>query len=450
MENKAMYLSTYEERDNGSLYEEGYDGRNLSKLNLCEEASSGKRHRKTDGCCGHLDSLSAIKYAIVSLYILVLLSIFGLCIAVSRSQASSEKQQALVENVTRLGDRSETLQKSFGQLPSQSDLLENIWKLERLFHNHSEELRQLGNLVQGLERDILDLQAFSEHATGTITQIEEHVGSSRRNSSALGTALTRAAASIRSQDAALRETVGRVDELRQKLDVVDWTMGSINHSLSSYVSIQQSEMELLQVRMSNVTHDTRSARIKQSHLEEQMKNELEILSAITEDLRLKDWEHSMALKNITVLEGPPGPKGEKGDVGPLGPAGLPGLTGFRGIPGEKGIQGPQGLAGNNGANGQNGDKGDTGPIGPKGQRGERGFKGEKGDRGDPGGKIEENVLVRLVNGSAEHEGRVEVYHEGRWGTVCDDVWDKKDGDVVCRMLGFRGAREVHKTGRFGQ
>lgn len=62
----------------------------------------------------------------------------------------------------------------------------------------------------------------------------------------------------------------------------------------------------------------------------------------------------------------------------------------------------------------------------------------------------ENVLVRLVNGSAAHEGRVEVYHEGRWGTVCDDVWDKKDGDVVCRMLGFRGAREVHKTGRFGQ
>lgn len=160
-----------------------------------------------------------------------------------------------------------------------------------------------GNLVQGLERDILDLQAFSEHATGTITQIEEHVGSSRRNSSALGIALTRAAASIRSQDAALRETVGRVDELRQKLDEVDWAMGSINYSLSSYVNIQRLEMELLQVQMSNVTQNTRSVRIKQSHLEEQMKNELEILSVITEDLRLKDWEHSMALKNITVIEG---------------------------------------------------------------------------------------------------------------------------------------------------
>lgn len=62
----------------------------------------------------------------------------------SRSQASSEKQEALLENVTRLGDRSEALQESLGRLPSQSDLLENIWKLERLFYNHTEELRQLG------------------------------------------------------------------------------------------------------------------------------------------------------------------------------------------------------------------------------------------------------------------------------------------------------------------
>lgn len=62
----------------------------------------------------------------------------------------------------------------------------------------------------------------------------------------------------------------------------------------------------------------------------------------------------------------------------------------------------------------------------------------------------EDALVRLVNGSGPHEGRVEVFHERKWGTVCDDVWDKKDGDVVCRMLGYQGATEVHKTGRFGQ
>lgn len=160
-----------------------------------------------------------------------------------------------------------------------------------------------GHLVQGLERDIRDLQAFSEHATSSIAQMEEQVGSSWKKSNMLGEALTRASASIHSQDAVLREAVGRVDIMRQKLDEVDWTVGSINHSLGSHISTQRLEMELFQLQLGNVTRDTRSARITQIHLEEQMRNELEILNVITEDLRLKDWEHSMALKNITIIEG---------------------------------------------------------------------------------------------------------------------------------------------------
>ena len=60
------------------------------------------------------------------------------------------------------------------------------------------------------------------------------------------------------------------------------------------------------------------------------------------------------------------------------------------------------------------------------------------------------MMVRLVNGSGPHQGRVEVYHERRWGTVCDDGWDKKDGDVVCRTLGFPSAEDVHRTAQFGQ
>ncbi|PKU28387.1 scavenger receptor class a member 5 [Limosa lapponica baueri] len=62
----------------------------------------------------------------------------------------------------------------------------------------------------------------------------------------------------------------------------------------------------------------------------------------------------------------------------------------------------------------------------------------------------EEGMIRLVNGSGSHEGRVEVFYDRRWGTVCDDGWDKKDGDVVCRMLGFRGAEEVYRMARFGQ
>ena len=54
-----------------------------------------------------------------------------------------------------------------------------------------------------------------------------------------------------------------------------------------------------------------------------------------------------------------------------------------------------------------------------------------------------------MGGSGPHEGRVEVFHNGAWGTVCDDDWDLQDAMVVCRQLGYGTAVGALERAAYG-
>lgn len=59
--------------------------------------------------------------------------------------------------------------------------------------------------------------------------------------------------------------------------------------------------------------------------------------------------------------------------------------------------------------------------------------------------------LRLVTyySSTSSSGRLEIYHSGQWGTVCDDSFGYTDAYVACRQLGYDSASDYGTVGSLG-
>ncbi|CAG9769987.1 unnamed protein product [Ceutorhynchus assimilis] len=60
------------------------------------------------------------------------------------------------------------------------------------------------------------------------------------------------------------------------------------------------------------------------------------------------------------------------------------------------------------------------------------------------------TALRLVNGTSANEGRLEIRHNGIWGSICDDDFNEDAAKIACAALGYSGSASVKKDGFFGQ
>ncbi|ERE89465.1 macrophage scavenger receptor types I and II [Cricetulus griseus] len=366
------------------------------------------------------EKLKSFKTALVALYLLVFAVLIPLIGIVAAQFINWEMKTCLVGST----NTSDTSQSLVGK--------ENTSKAEMRFIALMEQMKDMEERIQSIsdsKANLIDSERFQNFSMTTDQRLNDVL-----------LQLNSLIAAVQGHGNSLDEISKSLMSLNTTLLDVQFHTETLNCKVNETTVKQQEAISKLEEHVRKLSAEIQSVKEEQGHMEQEIKEEMKVLNNITNDLRLKDWEHSQTLKNITLIQGPPGRPGEKGDRGLTGESGRPGVPGSIGPPGLKGDRGPAGFPGNRGYPGAPGKAGRSGYPGPKGQKGEKGSAG-----------ISTTLKrVRLVDGSGPHEGRVEVFHQGRWGTVCDDRWDIRAGQVVCRSLGYQDVQAVHKRAHFGQ
>ncbi|XP_071828425.1 lysyl oxidase homolog 4-like [Apostichopus japonicus] len=63
---------------------------------------------------------------------------------------------------------------------------------------------------------------------------------------------------------------------------------------------------------------------------------------------------------------------------------------------------------------------------------------------------ENHPRIRFKAGQAFGEGRVEIFHNRQWGTVCSKDFTNASGNVLCREMGFGTVKKIFSNGSMGQ
>ncbi|XP_021075116.2 macrophage scavenger receptor types I and II isoform X2 [Mus pahari] len=303
------------------------------------------------------EKLKSFKAALIALYLLVFAVLIPVVGIVTAQFVNWEMKNCLVCSLNTSDASQSPVEK------------ENTSKVEMRFTIIMEHMKDMEERIQSISNSKADLK-----------DPESFQNFSMANDQRLNDILLQ----LNSLISSVQEHGNSLDAISKSLQSLNMTLldvqlhtETLNFRVRESTAKQQEDISKLEERVYKVSAEVQSVKEEQAHVEQEVKEEVKVLNNITNDLRLKDWEHSQTLKNITLIQGPPGPRGEKGDRGLTGVPGPPGAPGIRGIPGVKGDRGPAGFSGGRGNTGPPGKPGRSGPAGPKGQKGEKGSVGTR-------------------------------------------------------------------------
>ncbi|XP_014641791.1 PREDICTED: macrophage scavenger receptor types I and II [Ceratotherium simum simum] len=367
------------------------------------------------------EKLKSFKTALIALYLLVFVVLIPIIGMVAAQLLKWEMKNCTVDSTNANA--------VFQSLTGKGNDSEDEMRFQEVVMEHMSNMEKRIQYISDTKADFIDSEHFQNFSVMTDERFNDVL-----------LQLSTLVSSVQEHGNAIDEISKSLISLNTTLLDLQLNIETVKGKVQEDTLKHQEEMSILEERVYNASAEIVSVKEKYVHLEQEIKREVKVLNNITNDLRLKDWEHSQTLKNITLIQGPPGPPGEKGDRGLIGESGPQGVPGPIGPPGPKGDRGAIGFPGSRGY------PGSTGKSGRPGNPGQKGQKGEKGS----GNTLTPSNTVRLVGGSGPQEGRVEIFHDGQWGTICDDRWELRVGQVICRSLGYQSVRNVYKGAYFGQ